>query len=497
MNNIYSEALYNEKRNAIPSWQGYEYQGNVAIRRYLEIISGIFSSIKEVDKAEKESRKIELKIEWLEDFIVFEQGNISEIYQVKKTLTKSNKKEVIANFILQYKFLTYKDIKWYINFDELDRGVNTNQLSEKEFDNIYSDVIEKGFIQELELLMTNNNTSFWKENLKLSNSNSKCKKSRGFLQKIIELKELEYKTQEGIEQICKTYIVDILGKSKKTRGDYKDFVSRLKIQQIPAKDIKKDCIEYIKKIPKTIRCNKTLLEEDILQKMVYDLKEKLDLIKKKRDKENYIYQFDDIKKVCRDEENIKSKWRGELLNIKEKFLKELVKKHCESCTKNITESSCLECIYSKIKDWDMEKLIDYMNLEYPNFNVKNAEQSLKNKLTDVKTGLLMDIIEKFQEECRMRDNSVMSILNDSHFVSSVIKRRDIEIDILSNYWDHTKIYREYESILTSGVEYELNEDNISFLKEHYEKENGEISENIISFLDTRKTKFVDWGDIKL
>lgn len=145
----------------------------------------------------------------------------------------------------------------------------------------------------------------------------------------------------------------------------------------------------------------------------------------------------------------------------------------------------------------MEKMIDYLNLEYPNFSVKNAEQSLKNKLTDVKTGLLMDIIEKFQEECKMRDNNVMSVLNDSYFVSSVIKRRDIEIDILSNYWDHTKIYREYESILTSGVEYELNEDNISFLKDHYEKENGEISEKIISFLDTRKTKFVNWGDIKL
>lgn len=29
--NNYSEALYNENRNAVPSWQGYEYQGKVAI----------------------------------------------------------------------------------------------------------------------------------------------------------------------------------------------------------------------------------------------------------------------------------------------------------------------------------------------------------------------------------------------------------------------------------------------------------------------------------
>ena len=247
MNNIYSEALYNEKRNAIPSWQGYEYQGNVAIKRYLEIVGRIFFGIKDVDKAEKESQKIELKIEWLEDFIIFKQGNISEIYQVKKTLTKRNKEEVIANFILQYKFLIHKDIQWYINFDELEKGVNISQLSEKEFDNIYSEVIEKGFIQELELLMTNNNTSFWKENLKLSNSDSKCNKSRGFLRKLFELKNLEYKSNASIDRICKNYIVDILVKCKKNPGDYKDFESRLKIQQISSKDIKNDCLEYIKK----------------------------------------------------------------------------------------------------------------------------------------------------------------------------------------------------------------------------------------------------------
>ena len=34
----YSEALYSERRNAIPIWQGYHYQGEGALRRYLEII---------------------------------------------------------------------------------------------------------------------------------------------------------------------------------------------------------------------------------------------------------------------------------------------------------------------------------------------------------------------------------------------------------------------------------------------------------------------------
>ena len=35
-NNHYVEALYNENRNAIPRWQGYEYQGKAALTKYVE-----------------------------------------------------------------------------------------------------------------------------------------------------------------------------------------------------------------------------------------------------------------------------------------------------------------------------------------------------------------------------------------------------------------------------------------------------------------------------
>ena len=38
MSGIYMDALYNEKRNAIPSWQGYHYQAQAATFYFLKYI---------------------------------------------------------------------------------------------------------------------------------------------------------------------------------------------------------------------------------------------------------------------------------------------------------------------------------------------------------------------------------------------------------------------------------------------------------------------------
>lgn len=77
MNELY-EALYDARRNAISSWQGYHYQGMVALRCFLEEL------IRRYDISEVEAEKLELKIEWIEDFILFEDKVAKVIYQVKK-----------------------------------------------------------------------------------------------------------------------------------------------------------------------------------------------------------------------------------------------------------------------------------------------------------------------------------------------------------------------------------------------------------------------------
>ena len=90
-----SKALYNEKRNAIPSWQGYHYQAMIAIYKYLEFILQKYANDNIPEQAI-------VKIEWMEDFVIQDKGNIKEIYQVKRTLSKENRAEVLQNFILQY-----------------------------------------------------------------------------------------------------------------------------------------------------------------------------------------------------------------------------------------------------------------------------------------------------------------------------------------------------------------------------------------------------------
>lgn len=508
--NNFSEALYNEKRNAIPSWQGYEYQGKVAIRRYLELLSGIFASGKSEEQMLTECREIKLKIEWLEDFIIFRDENISEIYQVKKTLTKSTKEEVIANFILQFKFLQKKDIQWFLAFDDVDQQGLDGTLSEEDFLSIYSIVIEQGFAHEVEELKNNRDVTYWKENLDLQNKKSSCKKSRMYLRRLFELesnenRKIEYGTQQEVDEICEKYLDMILNMCKMDEEDYQDFSSKLHIIHIPIDMLREDCKNYIENFPESIKCNRTLSIEDIFQKMLCDINEKLETIKSKKEKENYIYCFEDVKRVCRDEDNTKYKWHFRLCEIKEEFLNEFVKVRCNKCPKNKNSQDCIGCIYAEIKNWNMETLIDAMNLEYPKFRVEKALQSNENKISDLKIDLMMDMIESFETTCKISQNEIISVDDGRYFLSSILNRRSIVSDLLSNYWEHTEIYRDFLFILTDDLDYGLDEESVSFLKENYEKierdepklEDVIEKEKMITFLDTRRTKFVKYKEVNI
>ena len=74
------DALYEEKRNAIPSWKGYQYQGKYAILRYLDSLVEEYKKNEETPAADS----IKVRIEWIEDFIIYKEGKPSEIYQIKK-----------------------------------------------------------------------------------------------------------------------------------------------------------------------------------------------------------------------------------------------------------------------------------------------------------------------------------------------------------------------------------------------------------------------------
>ena len=155
------EALYNERRNAISSWQGYHYQGMVALLRFLEELVKKFQYAGHSVEADT----LKMKIEWIEDFILFENNEIKEIYQVKKTLTDENRKEVLNNFIIQFKLFD-KEAKWVLAYDETKLG--DLSLTRDEFDQCYKVHIKEKWLKQIALLESHyREDDYWKNNLKL------------------------------------------------------------------------------------------------------------------------------------------------------------------------------------------------------------------------------------------------------------------------------------------------------------------------------------------
>ena len=216
--------------------------------------------------------------------------------------------------------------------------------------------------------------------------------------------------------------------------------------------------------------------------------------------------FQEVEKACKDADNTIYKWHNSLSMIKERLLNGFAKPHCKNCINGPDGENCSGsgCVYSEIKDWKMDVLIDAMNLEYPNFRADSAMESIQNKISDRKVDLMMDMIEFFESDCVIQDNEAIALKDALYFVSNILNGRTVHEKILSNYWEHTKIYRDFEYILTEDVDYELNEENISFLKERYESDQDEMGiqnpaeiEERISFLDTRRTKFLDYKGAKI
>ena len=64
------DALYEETRNAVDSWLGYQYQGKYALLRYLECLVEEYEKNKENPVVDN----IKVCVEWIEDFIIFKDG---------------------------------------------------------------------------------------------------------------------------------------------------------------------------------------------------------------------------------------------------------------------------------------------------------------------------------------------------------------------------------------------------------------------------------------
>lgn len=490
--NCFSEALYNDMRNAVLSWQGYEYQGNVALYVYLDTICKLCINENDEQVIAEKCNGITVKIEWLEDFVLIKNEQISDIYQVKSTLNKENLDEVIANFIIQYVFLSNNTIRWHIIYDE-SQGLDYDaKPSKKEFEELYKKYIEKTFVAGITKLLGKRDVQYWKENLNLREKTEIDNKCKAYIRNLLDIQNLKYDTVDKINIICNDYLQEILNKCRSCKDLYEGFSDNLIIEKMDKKNTFNECKKIIEDLLEKIPCNSNLYQQDILEKLCFNFKEKLSKIKNR--KENFYFKHEDLLESFRDEKNEIEKWNLELNSLKEEILSEYVKPECRKCIKYNTNLCDNKCIYSQIRNWNMYNLIDDISLEYPIFCVESARININNKISNPKTEILMDIIESLKEYCTMLNNDIVVRKDNDYFVSNVGKGKKTLDRLLMYFWEHTRVYKDYEFILTDGFEYELSEDNISFLKENGSYEDDEQSTtNKVSFLETRRTEFVDYN----
>ena len=143
----------------------------------------------------------------------------------------------------------------------------------------------------------------------------------------------------------------------------------------------------------------------------------------------------------------------------------------------------------------MWNFYDNINLELPLFSAEREEESINNKLSDAKHSILMDILDYHKTQLRLQEREIAEI-NHQYVISSVIQtgrtQREINIQgIMDNYWAHSKIYRDYDNVLTSEFNYVLDESQLSVLREEGRQEGFPL------FNEIRNTKFVHYKDVTI
>lgn len=488
----FSKALYNERRNAIPSWQGYHYQAMVAICKYLEYIWDVFENKKDVPK------QAIVKIEWLEDFVIEDNGKIEEIYQVKKTLTNTNRKEILQNFILQYKLSGQKDTKWKIVFDE---PKQCDPLSETEFEQIYKEYIEKKFIFELRELEGNiDDADHWKNNLNLTNQKSKLKTVRSYMRKWIETKGYQYNSLEERQCICNECIKVVCEKLVRQNNDYTEFNKNLEFLSCPINSLGKKCQDLIEKLSESrqgaepyMKRNKSLSETEILDKLYCKIYNIMMSLKSKSEGDKFFLSLQNLEDAFVDAENTNYKWEKILWDKREKFLDKIKKYICDKCTTNNGEyCEDEDCVFGTIKDWDMKEIIDNMSLDFPKFDVKDPCGSISNKISVDRLDFLQLMFEDYQRDLKLLDRRILEFKDKNIFLSSIISgsrgniKKDMKTNIMNNFLEHVVIYKDYDKILTKEFQEEIQQKEIKGIIKNIETKEEENP----SFMDISTVSFI-------
>lgn len=479
------EELYSGRRNAITSWQGYEYQGMMGLLRFLKKL------VSEYEKRPGGPAALDLKLkfEWVEDFVLLEDDSVTEIHQIKKTLTSANRKEVLSNFILQFKILADEDINWYLGYS--DTTLVSLELNSSEFDQFYNEFIVDRWIYQLGLLEANyKDATYWKNNLNLNEKSSLCKDVRSYLRN--KLGEKKYDTEAERAFICHNILIPLKNRLVRGSSDYADFKECLEFRQIRINEVDNNCIQQLGELFRLdINRNSLLTEGDILAKLFADMYRKMQRLENDEELKNFKYEEEDILRILLDKDQASFRWEASLYRRKEKLWSDLKRDICSVCT----IKRCSACIINTVKEWDMWNFYENINLELPLFSAEREEESINNKLSDTKHSTLMDILDYYKTQLRLQESEIAEI-NHQYVISSVheigrTQRNNNIQGIMDNYWAHSKIYRDYDNVLTSKFNYVLEESQLSILREEGKQEGLPL------FNEIRNTKFVHYEEVTI
>lgn len=484
MSFMYVDALYNEKRNAIPSWQGYHYQAQAATFYFLKYIL-------EKHKENYESLdKIYIKVECMEDFIIYDNEEMIEIYQAKKTLNNSDYNDVMKNFIFQHKIINNENCKWILVFNDDERS-EVLTITKEKYLNIYSDYITEGILKELNILKENIDIEFWRQNLKTrdsKNSISVLKNIRQYINKIMSSVGID---REKISEFqCQRFTDEHIGKIitmlNKKEDDFNKYNQQLILEKKQIINLKVESENILSEICDNNYINKgdIFTIEDIVDSIYILMYEKLMLIMNKASSE-LILTYNDVKDIIEGASYINELWKRTVFKTREQIIDSIDENYCNECS----EKKCEQCALKDILKLNFMEFIDNCNLEYPKFNNENIMESLQNKLSEDKYNFFIEVIflKKNNMSCSTSDNQVKyNYKGTDLFVSQFISSDKISTGkLINNIPEHLDIYNEYDEVLTKSFDRVINPQDTDLLK------NIELlEEKEPSFIEVLPIKFI-------
>ena len=224
--------------------------------------------------------------------------------------------------------------------------------------------------------------------------------------------------------------------------------------------------------------------------LLYDLGNKMERIRTKQ--EIFEYNLSDIKKIILNTSDAIKQWAVFLKNTQDELLKMTNKKCCSVCTH---ADECSSCIINTISEWNMQELVDNLNLEYPLFSEENAIVSYRNKATDQKLHMLVNILNTLKNDIMVKKNEILCDSEDPA-LSMILGSEDEEdvngeiiMKLLKNYKVHQKVYRDHAVILTKKFNYILHPRSIDFFEDLPESETEENP----TFFSGRDVEFMHYG----